>query len=285
MTASGRRPRVYILGNPDKPEVRSALESMRTLLIKRAELVGADLSLETAQVVDAAPDFLIVLGGDGTLISVARSLGANQIPLIGVNFGKLGFLTPFAFREIREVLDRVLTDRELINERTMLEVAVRRPPDTVMHEGLCFNDCVIHAGPPFRMIFLTIVLDGRKLTKVGGDGLIVCTPSGSTAHNTSAGGPILMSDMQGMVLTPLNTHSLTHRPLVISAASKLVIEADEVNPGTTAMLDGQVQCALQEGDRIHVCQSPHRAKIVRNPRRPKWYNLVTKMRWGRLPKV
>lgn len=281
MSAKPPRPRVFILGNPAKPQVPQALDELRAFVAERAEVAGAALNLDVADAVKARADFIVVLGGDGTLLAVARAVGAARIPLIGVNFGKLGFLTQFSVRQLKEHFDTLLADGEFIVERTMLEVRIERPSGQSDFHSLCVNDCVIHAGPPFRVVCLQIELDQRKLTRVCGDGLIVCTPTGSTAHNLSAGGPLLMADVPSIVLTPLNPHSLTHRPIVVSATSRLVIEAEQINPGTMALVDGQIHCALQHGDKLHVAQSPHRWRFVRNPRRPQWHNLVTKLRWGR----
>lgn len=283
MARTRKSARIFILGNPAKPQVPKAFAQIKKFVAERAQLAGASLSMRAAAVAKAKPDFVIVLGGDGTLISVARELGRRQIPLIGVNFGKLGFLTQFTLEELTERFDDVVANGELIAERIMLSVRVVRKSGKLVHGGLCFNDCVIHAGPPFRMITLDIELDGRKLTRVSGDGLIVCTPSGSTAHNMSAGGPILMADVHSIVLTPLSAHSLTHRPVVISADSRLIIVAESVNAGTAALMDGQIPCRLNAGDKVHIRQSPHRAKIVRNPRLAKWSNLLSKLRWGREP--
>lgn len=283
MAKTRKKARIYVLGNPAKPQVPRAFAQMKRFVSERAQLVGASLVMRPAAVAKARPDFIIALGGDGTLISVARELGRKQVPLIGVNFGKLGFLTQFTQDELAERFDEVVANGDLIAERTMLSVRVVRASGQLTHQGLCFNDCVIHAGPPFRMITLEVQLDGRKLTRVSGDGLIVCTPSGSTAHNMSAGGPILMGDVHSIVLTPLAAHSLTHRPVVISADSRLVILAESVNAGTSALMDGQIPCRLSPGSKVHIRQSPHRAKIVCNPRLAKWSNLLSKLRWGREP--
>ena len=241
MAATNHRRRVFILGNPDKPEVPAALEELKNFVSDKADLVGAELDLYGRRAVEAGADYVIVLGGDGTLLSVARSLRGERIPLVGVNFGKLGFLTQFSVHQIKEHFNALLANGKLITERAMLDVRVEHADGGESYTGLCVNDCVIHAGPPFRVICLQIELDRRKLTKVCGDGLIVCTPTGSTAHNMSAGGPLLMADVDSIVLTPLNPHSFTHRPLVINAASRIVIEAEMVNPGTMALIDGQEQ--------------------------------------------
>jgi NAD+ kinase len=275
------RRRIYILGNPTKAEVPAALDAIRTFVVNHGELVGAALNLDPAPALAVGAEFLLVLGGDGSLLAVARALGIQQVPLIGVNFGKLGFLTQFDVAQLTTYLPTILHDPDLIATRTMLDIEIVRADGEKPFQSLCVNDCVIHAGPPFRMIELPLELDGRELTRVRGDGLIVCTPTGSTAHNMSAGGPLLLADVAGIVLTPLNPHSFTHRPLVVSAASRLRIHAAEVNPGTTAIIDGQVTCALNRGDRIHVRESPSRWQLVKNPTVPAWYNLVTKLRWGR----
>ena len=283
MSKSPTKPRIYILGNPDKSEVRDGLDDIRAFVASRADLVGCQLGDDTAAIVEAKPDFVVVLGGDGTLISVARDVCSDRVALIGVNFGKLGFLTPFTVNEFKEHFDAAIGDPELISPRTMLSVTIWRDGEQ-RFSGRCFNDCVIHAGPPFRLITIAIELDGRKLTTVAGDGLIVCTPTGSTAHNMSAGGPLLMSDLDCIVLTPLNAHSLTHRPVVVKADSKLVIQPERTNPGTTAIMDGQLNCPLQRHDKIMIEQAAQTARLVRSPKHPKWHNLTTKLRWGRPPK-
>ncbi len=276
--------RVFLLGNPDKPEVPDTLAALREFIGGRAVLAGVELDLNGQAAVAAGADLIVVLGGDGTLLAVARSLGDNQLPLVGVNFGKLGFLTQFTVHQFKEHLDALLTNGTLINERSMLNVRIDRADGETCFESLCVNDCVFHAGPPFRVVCMSIALDGRVMTKVCGDGLIVCTPTGSTAHNMSAGGPLLLSDVDSIVLTPLNPHSLTHRPLVVSASSRIAIQAEQVNPGSVALIDGQASCALEPGDMIHIEQSRQRWRYYRNPRRPKWHNLVTKLRWGHSPR-
>jgi NAD+ kinase len=281
MTSSAPRRRVFILGNPDKPQVPSALTDLRTWVAEHAVLAGAELELDGELAVKANADLAIVLGGDGTLLSVVRSLRDRQIPLVGVNFGKLGFLTQFSVRQVKEHLPALLTDGQLVTQRSLLAVRIEYADSAAPFDSLCVNDCVIHAGPPFRMVCLALTLDGHKLTDVCGDGLIVCTPTGSTAHNMSAGGPLLMADVDSIVLTPLNAHSFTHRPIVVSATSRIDIQPVQVNPGTTVIVDGQVQRPIRGGDRVLIKRSPHPWYMVRNPQRPPWHNLVTKLRWGR----
>ncbi|MCB9867124.1 MAG: NAD(+)/NADH kinase [Phycisphaerales bacterium] len=244
-------------------------------------MAGVAQELNGRLAIEAEADLIIVLGGDGTLLAVVRSLGADQIPLVGVNFGKLGFLTQFSVHQLKEQFNAIVANGDLVTRRSLLQVRIQHADGSDPFESLCVNDCVLHAGPPFRVVCVAISLDGRQLTQVCGDGLIVCTPTGSTAHNMSAGGPLLMADVESIVMTPLNPHSFTHRPIVMSATSRLEIEPVQVNPGTTAIIDGQVQRPIRCGDRLHVQRARHPWCIIRNPRRPQWHNLVTKLRWGR----
>ena len=275
-------PKVFIVANPDKPDVNEAIERLRRFAEPHCDIVGLSFSPQTREVVATDSTRLIVLGGDGTLIGVARFMQADQVPLIGVNLGKLGYLTEFSMPELEAVFDRVLTDDTLISRRIILEVTVQRN-GAMTHHSIAINDCVVQAGPPFRMVDLGVAIDGARLTELRGDGLIVCTPSGSTAHNLSAGGPIMQSDVDAIILTPLCPHSLTHKPLVIGSASEIDIIAARVNPGTTAIIDGQVSCPLAAGDRVVIRRYPCDFLVVRNPMYAKWHNLVTKLHWGRSP--
>ncbi len=274
--------RVYLLGNPDKPDLAAVLEDLRSFASSRCSVTGSALGVDGRHAVDTGADRVVVLGGDGTLIGVARSLGRTQLPLIGVNVGKLGFLAEFAVDELKSCFDRAMSDNDLISRRAVLQV-------TAQHDGgrrstyLAINDCVIQAGPPFRIINLGVSINGERLTDLGGDGLIVCTPSGSTAHNLSAGGPIMQPGVEAIILTPMNPHSLTHKPLVIEREAVIDIQAVRVNEGTTAIIDGQVSCPLRSGDRITIKRFETDWQMVLNPRYAKWHKLVTKMHWGRAP--
>ncbi|MCH9000989.1 MAG: NAD(+)/NADH kinase [Planctomycetes bacterium] len=274
--------RIYLLANPDKPEAARAMRAAENLQVEGVEIVGSAVGLDATDAVKAGVDRLIVFGGDGTLIGVARSLGANQLPLVGVNIGKLGFLAEFSPDELKESFERIIRDDTLVTRRIALHVTVRHS-EGVRDTSLAINDCVIHAGPPYRIIRLGVSINGEHLTTVGGDGLIVCTPSGSTAHNLSAGGPIVQPSVPAIVLSPMNPHSLTHKPLVVESDSTIEIHASEVNEGSTAIIDGQVTFPLQPGDRITVRRFESDYLLVRNPLYTRWHKLVTKLHWGRSP--
>ena len=277
-----RTRRVFILGNPEKPEVVRVLDDLRSFASSQALVVGSSLGTDGLAAVKARAERILVLGGDGTLIGVARSLGSDAIPLIGVNVGKLGFLAEFSIDELKSGFDRALHDDTLVSRRTVLEATVHRNGG-VCNTSRAINDCVIQAGPPFRMIRLGITINGQDLTEVAGDGLIVCTPGGSTAHNLSAGGPILAPDVDAIILTSMNPHSLTHKPLVIGREAVIDIHALAVNPGTTAIFDGQVSCPLQVDDRVTIQRFETDWRTVRNPIHPDWHKLVSKLHWGRPP--
>ncbi len=274
--------RAFFLSNPDKPDAAQVLRDLQKFAASRCDVVGAGTGVDGREAIDARADRIIVLGGDGTLISVARSLGPDQIPLIGVNVGKLGFLAEFSVTEIKDCFDQAITDDTIISRRTVLETTIRHNGG-IRDTSLAINDCVIQAGPPFRIIELGIDINGHHLTHVGGDGMIVCTPSGSTAHNLSAGGPIMQAGVDAIVLTPLCPHSLTHRPLVIEREATIEIHARAVNEGTTVIIDGQVSCPFQLGDCVTIKRYPCDYQLVHNPRYAKWHNLVTKLQWGQSP--
>ena len=272
--------RVYLFGNPSKPHAQEAVERLKKSAGPQFEVVGASLGRHIGdQARDA--DRIVVVGGDGTLIGVARSLGSRQVPLIGVNVGKLGFLAEFSLEDLAADFDRAVNDDSLISKRAALDVQIEN--GGVRHSSPAINDCVIQAGPPFRMITLGVQLDGAHLSNVAGDGLIVCTPSGSTAHNLSAGGPIVQPDVDAMIVTPLNPHSLTHKPIVVNRESKLEITAMIVNEGTTAIIDGQEPHPLRTTDRVIIRRYAHDFLLVRNPRHGRWHNLTTKLHWGQSP--
>lgn len=282
MAESCKLRRVYLLGNPDKRDAPPAVDELRTFAATRCALLGAAMNREVRPAIEGKADRIIVIGGDGTLIGVARALGADQIPLVGVNVGKLGFLAEFSLGELKQCFDEAMCDDKLISRRAVLQIHVQHNGG-VQHTSLAINDCVIQAGPPFRLIQLGVSINGEKLTDIGGDGLIVCTPSGSTAHNLSAGGPIMQPDVDAIILTPLNPHSLTHKPLAVEQSSVIEVLAMSMNAGTTVIIDGQVAYPLGSGDRVTVRRFSSDFLLVRNPLYSVWHKLVSKLHWGRSP--
>jgi NAD+ kinase len=277
-----QRPRTLLIGDPQREHVQAALQHLRGALDAKADISELVWPQEEEQLHRPHADLLVALGGDGTILSVARALGKHQIPLAAVNLGKLGFLTEFSVEELVNCFDRLLEDQSLLSNRMILQVD-SHPAQGQSFSSLAINDCVIQAGPPFRMIELSILVDGEHLTSVAGDGVIISTPIGSTAHNMSAGGPIVEAGLDAFCLAPICPHSLTHRPLVIAADHEIEVVPHQTNKGTMANIDGQISFGVRAGDRMVVRKAKHSLKLVRNPLGTRWQTLVTKLKWGRMP--
>jgi len=271
--------RVVILRNPDKPTAETALASLAEHIGQRTTVAATGITTDAGELSHAKPDRIIILGGDGSLLAVARGLKGRQVPIVGVNLGKLGFLAEFSLEDVREHLAAILNDLSIVSYRMMLEVTIVRP-DSTTSKVLGVNDCVVHAGAPHRMIALSITVDGSHLTDFSGDGLVLATPSGSTAHNMSVGGPIVQSEVRALIITPISPHSLTHRPLVVAGNASIEVLVQQANEGTTAVLDGQVPHPLSAGDRLRVRRAACDFQLVHNPALRKWYTLTEKLKWG-----
>jgi NAD+ kinase len=278
--------RLFIVANLDKPEVGVALRELRAWLEKRVQVVGVDAnSQHDLQRIEA--DAILVLGGDGTLLSAARRLMGRQIPLLGINFGRLGFLASFTPEDFRNEFELVLAGPGLpITRRLMLEVSVLddKAPNGRRFVETALNDAVITAGPPFHMIELQISTETEE-EGVGyyGDGLIITTPSGSTAYNLSSGGPIINPDVNCFGVTPICAHSVSFRPVVVSADTTIMITANRVNDGTTLFCDGQAATKLEVNERVMIRRARQDLLIVENPTSRGWRNLARKLNWASKP--
>ncbi len=279
MSMNNATSRVFLIGNARKPGVSEAFNRLKSWLQARGVLAGADLSGHPESINDADPDLVIVLGGDGTLLSVGQALRHRQVPIVGVNLGKLGYLADFAAEELEHDLDRILSDSGLVSRRMMLDVAVS-PPTGDSWNGIALNDCVVRVGHPFRTVALALSIDGSPVTTIVSDGLIVATPTGSTAHNMASGGPIVQPDVDAIVLTPMCPHSMTHRPVVLGPDAEVGIAVHPAGEGASIVLDGQTVRPLPGGERIVVRKSQWTFQLVRNPRRKSWETLIQKLKWG-----
>lgn len=281
-----------LLVNRDKPEAERAAARVRALIERYGKLVGeAEAAAEggAAQPADGArPDLLITLGGDGTLLLQARRFIDSPAPLLGVNLGRLGFLAEYDMESLERHAERLFGGGELHTRGVLvIELEVRRGGKAI-HRDVAINELVITAGPPFRMIDLALSIDGHEGPGIGGDGLIVSTPTGSTAHNVSAGGPILEPHVDAMVITPIAAHSLSFRPIVVDGAAEIAIDAIRINEadsaGTTLVADGQRQVRLRAADRIIARRRPEPVRFVTNPDSSYWRTLIDKMRWAEPPR-
>lgn len=275
--------RVALIGSPEKTVVAETLARAAAWLRARAELIYSEQTYDAAPALAHQPDFLVVLGGDGTLIAAVHSLRERQIPIVGINFGKLGFLAEFTIDQLENNGEFLFKDPLPVTRRTLLNVRFERAGGPGV-DTPALNDCVVLAGQPFRMIDLAIEIDDDPLALIRGDGLIISTASGSTAHNLSAGGPILEPTAEQMVMTSICPHALTYRPLVISTQRKVVITAKRCNEGTTAVVDGRSSRRMAAGDRLVITRAQADFQLIRNPKRSEWFSLRNKLMWGHDPR-
>jgi NAD+ kinase len=230
--------------------------------------------------VAAGADALVVLGGDGTLLQSAHLLGSRPVPIVGVNFGSLGFLTEITLPELYPVLEGVLAGTYNYEERRLLHAVVTCNGETAT-EGDVLNDVVVtKAAVVSRIIELDVSVDGVFVSVFRADGLIVSSPTGSTAYNLAAGGPILYPDLRAMVVTPICPHMLTNRPLVLGDDATVTVRLHTEDVEVHVTLDGQRGVRLGREDTVTVTRSPRTLRLVKAPGRDYFEVLRTKLKWG-----
>jgi len=225
-------------------------------------------------------DLLVVLGGDGTLIHAANLLAGAPIPILGINMGSLGFLTEIREHEMYETLEAVLEGRYRLDERMKLEAALRRGEGPPILQGQVLNDVVISKGALARIADIDAYLDRSFVTTYKADGVIVSTPTGSTAYSLSAGGPILFPNLEAVVISPICPHTLTQRPLVAPPDLPVELHLTSDNGEVFLTLDGQRGLRMEPGDRVEIRRSAHRVLLVRSAALDYFTILRTKLRWG-----
>lgn len=275
--------RIVMLGNGTKPEVQIEAQSLAKALsqARGVELVAVDLSSDS-DLADLPAEVAIVLGGDGTVLHAARRMQDHPTPVLGINLGRLGFLadlTPAAFRQrLGDLSARQFTVDNLM---TLSCVLTARDGPTRTYRGL--NDAVIRAAPVFHLVEVGLSIDGESVMTYRGDGLIIATPVGSTAHSLSAGGPILPPNAHMFVVTPICPHTLTQRPLVESAHRVYEVSPLVEGLSTVLVIDGQVQVPLRSGDRVTIRRGRTPFPMVRLPGHSFYRTLRDKLGWGTLP--
>ena len=243
-----------------------------------AELVGEGTSYPKREMA-ALADLLVVLGGDGTMLAAARLLEGRATPILGVNTGGLGFLTEVTPDEIYKALDSIFENAYTVEERLMLRSRITRHGQQVGGASV-LNDVVLSKGTLTRMVQMEIRINRQFVTGLRGDGLIISTPTGSTAYSLSSGGPILNPAVHAVILTPICPHTLTNRPIVIPQDAPIEIFISSREEGTMATFDGQVGISLRHEDMIEVSASDHYAKLIRFPERTFYEVLRKKLKWG-----
>lgn len=225
-------------------------------------------------------DLIIVLGGDGTMISTARLIGDRQVLVLGINYGSLGYLTEFRIEEMFPALEAILAGEYEIDSRVMLRAGHFRN-DELLAEGRVLNDVVINKAALARVIEIDVALNGQFVNSFRADGLIAATPTGSTAYNLSAGGPIVYPSMNAVVLTPICPFTLTNRPIVIPDSAEIELKLIDDNEGVFLTLDGQTGYRMKADDRVIIRKSRTTFNIVQPPNRNYFDVLRNKLKWGR----
>lgn len=274
--------KLYVLGNAERPGVSAEVARWLPFLRDKAEVLLVDLRQEQQLASHPAADLAMVFGGDGAILRAARQMGYRQIPVVGVNLGRLGFLADIHPDAITSCFDKVLEGHFSTTDHLMFECVIETPnqPPTIM---LGLNEVVLHASPAMRMVELELHIDDEAVSRFSGDGLIVSSPIGSTAHNLSAGGPILGQEMQGFVVTPICPHTLTHRPLVESAEKVYAIKVCGSSAHASVVVDGQTAVEVTPKHRVVIRKAPVTFRLVKVAGHSYFQTLRDKLRWGTPP--
>jgi NAD+ kinase len=273
---------------PDQPQLAELVVTLCRWLRERGVEVWLDDQAAGFTGEGATPlaalvekvDLVVVLGGDGTLLAAARAIGDREVAILGVNLGTLGFLAETSSDGLFESLEDVLAGRFIVSLRMRLDVSVLRD-GRELDRQLALNDAVIGKSALSRMIDLETRADGVDVTTYHADGLIVATPTGSSAYSLSAGGPLLLPQTEAIVLTPICPHTLTQRPLVLPKSCVVEIDIQNARGADVHLtVDGQVGLALCEGDRVRIALSGSPVRLLVSPDRNRFEVMRTKLRWG-----
>lgn len=272
---------IALVGKRDSEAVTGSLTLLRDHLLAGGRTVldasaGCDLETRCTQA-----DLAIVLGGDGTLLNVARRLAVHEVPVVGINQGRLGFMTDIARADMLPLLDRLLGGEYTVDRRMLLDASVLRDG----HEVFCthaLNEVVVNKGDLGRMIEMELCVDGEFLCVLRADGMIVSTPTGSTAYALSANGPILHPAVAGIALVPLCAHALTNRPITIADTSCVEIKLVQTYDGRVHC-DGQCHFDAKAGDTVRLTRSPHAVTLLHPPGYSYFAMLRQKLHWSATP--
>ncbi|HET9527743.1 MAG TPA: NAD(+)/NADH kinase [Pyrinomonadaceae bacterium] len=287
--------RIGIVLKPNQPDALRTLCELVTWLVERGimlvgtpELERDRIQTETGCAVDQVPreelaasvDLILVLGGDGTMISIARVVGDREVPVLGVNYGGLGYLAEFRIEELYQALESILSGNFRLDRRVMLNVELLRGGELITRNRV-LNDVVINKSALARIIEIEAYLNQHFINSFRADGLIISTPTGSTAYNLSAGGPVIFPSMNAVVITPICPFTLSNRPIVVpdDARIELLLKTDQEE--VTLTLDGQVGFSLKVEDRVVIRKSNVTFNLVQPSNRNYFDVLRDKLRWGR----
>ncbi len=286
----GRPRRIGVVGHPRYAVLGAVLER----LLACAEPHGLELVFEAelSPAGHGAPplaadglqglDLLLTLGGDGTLLRGARMVAPHGVPVLGINLGHLGFLTAVGPDELESALDRLAAGDIILDERMVLDARAEAADGTVRGRYLALNDAVLHRGGVARMLRMVVHAHGEEVGTYSADGIILATPTGSTAYSLSAGGPIVSPAVDCIIATPICPHTLAVRPLILSAAETVTVEVLSPSEELILTIDGQQGAMLVPGDRLRISRAPLPLRLVRFPGQTFFSTLRRKLRWGDL---
>lgn len=277
-----------IISKPSKPELRSIVPEVldwfnshgyRVLMDEETAVYGSNENvLPRSELGKHDPNFALVLGGDGTLLSAARALSEHEIPILAVNLGSLGFLTEVPLSELYPTLELVEQGKCPVETRSAIECRLSRQGDLI-GTYYALNDVVVNKSAIARLVGFDLLIDEVFVFHYKADGVIVSTPTGSTAYSLAAGGPILMPAVDAFVVTPVCPHSLTHRPLVVQDSSEITVVVQSGDEQAFLSIDGQVGMPVMANDRVQCRKAPHSVKLLR-VRKAFFDVLRTKLKWG-----
>jgi len=283
---------VAVIGRYNTAEIAESLLNLATLLQQRgcAVLIEKETAANIGSngfasgdfaAIGAQADLAVVLGGDGSMLSAARHLAAHGVPLVGINQGRLGFMTDIAFAHMRESIELLLSGQYTVGERTMLEAQVLRAEKEIFRTQ-ALNDIVVNKGATGRMIEFVVHIDGQFVYDLRSDGLIVTTPTGSTAYALSSNGPILQPNLPGMALVPVCPHTLSNRPIAVSDRCVIEISIKQRAIGARLHVDGQPQSELAADDKVIVRRAAHSIRFVHPPGYSYYAMLREKLHWSEM---
>ncbi|HET9132790.1 MAG TPA: NAD(+)/NADH kinase [Gemmatimonadales bacterium] len=230
-----------------------------------------------------ALDLLLTFGGDGTLLRGARLLDGREVPILGINFGRVGFLTTISRHELTTALARVANGEHRVTSRAALQGAILDANGTATTSLMALNDVVLHKGGVARVVRYQVDIDGEVVGPISADGVVVASPTGSTAYSLSAGGPVVVPAIDAIIVTPICAHSLSVRPIVVSGASTVRVQpVDQYTTDLMLSFDGQQVATLGPGDSVEVRIAPYRVLLVRFPEFGFFHRLRDKLHWGDL---
>jgi NAD+ kinase len=271
--------KILIVYNPRKPGIGKALANLKKLLSKKGiNTVIRNVSSNLPQ-----SDLCIALGGDGTILKVGRKLSCLKVPVLGVNLGSLGFLAEFSYNDLTRMIPKILKEQLNVENRIILNIEVNRKGKKV-YSSAAVNDCIIHTGQSMRVTLFKVKINNRLLAEYIGDGLILSTPTGSTAYSLAAQGPIVYPALPVFVITPICPHTLSQRPIIVPSEDTISVDIarHKSDKGVVLSIDGQETFNLKINDKVNIKSSKDKFLLVRHPGHNYYNILQNKLGWGKL---